>query len=110
MALENSTSYSLGRASQVTLVVKIPAVNAGDIKDMGLIHGLGIIPWRRARLKQFIMHTYMYKMIYRLLLLLSHVSRVRLCATPYKAAHQAPIPGSLQARIWSGLPPKVSNK
>ena len=39
MALENSTSYSLGRASQVTLVVKIPAVNAGDIKDMGLIPG-----------------------------------------------------------------------
>ena len=39
MALENSTSYSLGRASQVTLVVKIPAVNAGDIKDMGQIPG-----------------------------------------------------------------------
>ena len=39
MALENSTSYSLGRASQVTLVVKIPAINAGDIKDMGLIPG-----------------------------------------------------------------------
>ena len=41
MALENSTSYSLGRASQVTLVVKIPAINAGDIKDMGLIPGWG---------------------------------------------------------------------
>ena len=39
MALENSTSHSLGRASQVTLVVKIPAINAGDIKDMGLIPG-----------------------------------------------------------------------
>ena len=57
MALENSTSYSLGRASQVTRVVKIPAVNAGDIKDMGLIPGwedpltegtathLGVLAW-----------------------------------------------------------------
>ena len=74
--------YICIRASQVVVMVKNPPANAGDIKDMGLIHGLGIIPWRRARLKQFIMHTYMYKMIYRLLLLLSHVSRVRLCAAP----------------------------
>ena len=34
----------------------------------------------------------------KLLLLLSHVSRVQLCATPQTAAHQAPIPGILQAR------------
>ena len=34
-----------------------------------------------------------------LLLMLSHVSRVRLCATPQTAAHQAPVPGILQARI-----------
>ena len=34
-----------------------------------------------------------------LLLLLSHVSRVRLCATPERAAHQAPVPGILQARM-----------
>ena len=31
-------------------------------------------------------------------LLLSHFSRVRPCATPEMAAHQAPVPGSLQAR------------
>ena len=32
-------------------------------------------------------------------LLLSHFSRVRLCATPWTAAHQAPpVPGILQAR------------
>ena len=31
--------------------------------------------------------------------LVSHVSRVRLCATPYTVAHQAPIPGILQASI-----------
>ena len=47
-----------------------------------------------------------------LLLLLSRFSRVRLCATPYTAAHQAPpIPGILQARIlewvasWKHLNP-----
>ena len=33
-----------------------------------------------------------------LLLLLSRFSRVRLCATPETAAHQAPVPGILQAR------------
>ena len=34
-----------------------------------------------------------------LLLLLSHFSRVRLCATPETAAHEAhPVPGILQAR------------
>ena len=39
------------------------------------------------------------------LLLLSHVSRVRLCATPWTAAHQAPVPGILQARIleWAAI-------
>ena len=34
-----------------------------------------------------------------LLLLLSHVSHVRLCVTPQTAAHQAPVPGILQASI-----------
>ena len=33
-----------------------------------------------------------------LLLLLSHFSRVRLCVTPWTAAHQAPVPGILQAK------------
>ena len=40
-----------------------------------------------------------------LLLLLSHFSRVRLCATPETAAHQAPL--SLvfsRQEHWSGLP------
>ena len=34
-----------------------------------------------------------------MLLLLSHVSHVRHYVTPKMAAHQAPIPGILQARI-----------
>ena len=38
-----------------------------------------------------------------LLLLLSHFSPVRLCATPQTAAHQAPVPGILQARIRVSL-------
>ena len=40
-----------------------------------------------------------------LLLLLSHCSRVRLCATPKTAAHQAPLSlGSFRQEHWSGLP------
>ena len=37
-------------------------------------------------------------MKFQLLLLLSHVSRVGLCATPKMAAHQAPVLGILQAK------------
>ena len=40
-----------------------------------------------------------------LLLLLSHLSRVRLCATPKTAAHQAPPSlGFSRQEHWSGLP------
>ena len=39
------------------------------------------------------------------LLLLSHVSRVRICATPWTAAHQAPLSmGFSRQEHWSGLP------
>ena len=42
---------------------------------------------------------------YLLLLLLSHFSRVRLCATPQMAAHQAPLSlGFSRQEHWSGLP------
>ena len=33
---------------KVALVVKNPLANAGDIRDLDLIPGLGKIPWRRA--------------------------------------------------------------
>ena len=40
-----------------------------------------------------------------ILLLLSHFSRVRLCATPETAAHQAPLSlGFSRQEHWSGLP------
>ena len=40
-----------------------------------------------------------------LLLLLHHFSRVRLCATPWTAAHQAPPSmGFSRQEYWSGLP------
>ena len=39
------------------------------------------------------------------LLLLSHFSRVQLCATPWTAAHQAPLSmGFSRQEYWSGLP------
>ena len=41
----------------------------------------------------------------QLLLLLSHFSHVRLCATPQMAAHQAPLSlGFSKQEQWSGLP------
>ena len=40
-----------------------------------------------------------------LLLLLNHISRVQLCATPQTAAHQAPPSlGFSRQEHWSGLP------
>ena len=40
-----------------------------------------------------------------LLLLLSHFSHVQLCATPWTAAHQAPLStGFSRQEYWSGLP------
>ena len=45
-----------------------------------------------------------------LLLLLSHFSHVRLCATPETAAHQAPpVPGILQARTLEWVAISFSN-
>ena len=42
---------------------------------------------------------------YMLLLLLSCFSHVRLCATPYTAAHQAPLSmGFSRQEYWSGVP------
>ena len=44
-------------------------------------------------------------MNYIILLLLSRLSSVRLCATPWTAAHQAPLPmGFSRQEHWSGLP------
>ena len=41
-----------------------------------------------------------------LLLLLSHFSRIQLCATPQTAAQQAPPSlGFFRQEHWSGLPP-----
>ena len=44
-------------------------------------------------------------MLLVLLLLLSHFSHVQLCATPWMAAHQAPLSlGFSRQEFWSGLP------
>ena len=53
------------------------------------------IPWRREWLPTPVL----------LLLLLSRFSHVRLCATPWTAAHQAPLSmGFSRQECWSGLP------
>ena len=48
---------------------------------------------------------YCFKLVRTLLLLLSHFSHVRFCATPQTAAHQAPLSlGFSRQEHWSGLP------
>ena len=52
---------------------------------------------------QILHTTYVYMLL--LLMLVSCFSRVRLCATPQRAAHQAPPPlGFSRQEHWSGLP------
>ena len=54
------------------------------------------IPWRRK---------WQPTPVLLLLLLLSHFSRVRLCATPWTVAYQAPLSmGFARQEYWSGLP------
>ena len=54
---------------------------------------------------QYLCKSLGFLLCYLLLLLLSRFSRVRLCATPETAAHQAPpSPGFSGQEHWSGLP------
>ena len=49
--------------------------------------------------------SFLFLLLFKLLLLLSHLSRVRLCVTPQTAAHQAiPSLGFSRQEHWSGLP------
>ena len=45
---QNDVLYFIKVASQVALEVKNPPASADDIRDVGLIPGLGRFPWRRA--------------------------------------------------------------
>ena len=65
-----------------------------------LFHGSGLTYVLRK--KEILCH---YNHLLLLLLLLSRFSRVRLCATPQPAAHQAPPSlGFSRQEHWSGLP------
>ena len=53
----------------------------------------------------FVLFSRAFSFLYLLLLLLSRFGRVRLCATPQTAAHQAPPSlGLSRQEHWSGLP------
>ena len=55
--------------------------------------------------KNYIIEKTIWRHLKPLLLLLSHFSRVRLCATPWTADHQAPPSlGFSRQEHWSGLP------
>ena len=55
--------------------------------------------------RKVLFHGFLKTILVLLLLLLSRFSRVRLCATPQTAAHQAPLSlGFSRQEHWSGLP------
>ena len=94
-------------AFQVTLVVKNPPANAGDVREVGLIPGLGRSPGYLTVRNPFDIDA----LLLLLLLLpppqplLIRFSRVRLCETPSRAAHRAPPSlGFSRQEHWSGLP------
>ena len=91
-------------ASQVVLAFKNQPANAGDVRDMGLIPELERSPGegKGYSLQYSALEN---SMDCRVLLLLSHFSRVRPCVTPKTAAHQAPLSLGFSSReYWSGLP------
>ena len=70
--------------------------NRGEIRSRHIKSMLFGIPSERLHLRMLLL---------LLLLLLSHISRVRLYATPQTAAHQAPPSlGFSRQEHWSGLP------
>ena len=70
--------------------------------DLCLLHCRWILHYWATRSHFFCLKS---KIMLLLLLLLSHFSHVRLCATPWTAAHQAPPSlGFSRQEHWSGLP------
>ena len=117
----------LNGASQVALVVKNLPANAQDLRDESSISGLGRSPGEEngnpcqysclenpmdRRALRVIIHgvakswTFlMWLHTLLLLLLLSRLSGVRLCATPWTVARQAHLSmGFSRQGHWSGLP------
>ena len=77
----------------------LPFPSPGDLPDPG------IEPRSPAFSDGKTLHRLSHQGSPALLLLLSHFSRVQLCATPYMAAHQAPPSlGFSRQEHWSGLP------
>ena len=80
----------------------LPFPPPGDLSDPGIEHVSPVAP----ALQTFFTTEPVGKpLVPLLLLLLSHFSHVRLCATPETAAHQAPPSlGFSRQEHWSGLP------
>ena len=86
--------------------------------DLSMSLTVNISPWRIILENHYIINrwpkdkrsfipilTFLNQSYLLLLLLLSHFSRVRLCATPQTAAHQASLSlGSSRQEHWSGVP------
>ena len=75
-----------------------------QFKQTNLLSKASLISWR-TEIKTLMASQHSSTSSLRLLLLLSHFSRVWLCATPETAAHQAPLSlGFFRQEHWSGLP------
>ena len=89
---------------------ELPDVQAGFRKGRGTRDQIANIHWIIEKAKEFQKNIYFCFIDYAkafdcvlLLLLLSHFSHVRLCATPETEAHQAPrSPGFSRQEHWSG--------
>ena len=89
----------------------LPFPSPGNLPDPGIEPASLVSPMFAGRFftteppgKPYILFIYTYTLLL-LLLLLCRFSRVRLCATPYMAAHQAPPSlGCSRQEYWSGLP------
>ena len=120
---KNNHSTSLPRASQMVLMVKNPLANAGNVKDVGLIPGsgrctgvgngfplpvflpgkfhgqrspVGCIPWGCK--ESDMIEQVQFSSVQSL-------SRVRLFATPWTVAYQAPPSMEFpRQEYWNGLP------
>jgi len=95
----------------VAPVVKNPLANAGDARDSSLIPGLGRSPGgghgnpHIIYINIFYSYHIYYSYCIQHIVKVKSLSRVRLFATPWSVAYQAPLSmGFSRQEYWSGLP------
>ena len=102
-SLENEVGFSLYEAGGFQLPFPTRAWDSG-LPPRSPGYPLSFQRWEMQNVPQFLQLS-AADMALLLLLLLSRFSRVRLCATPWTVAHQAPPSmGFSRQEYWSGVP------